>query len=809
VTAPVGRSALGALAALGLAAAVAATFSEALLGPGVFFQRDILAYWYPGMAAFRRAVSVGAWPLWNPHIGFGAPLLADASFQIAYPPTWLALALPLHLYYKLFAAGHCLWAAFGARLLARRLGASPGAAALAGGAFALSGPLLSAVSLFHHYAGASWMPWVLAGVVALARRPGPASALALGLSGAGQLLAGSGDLCLATGLAGVAGLAWHLARTRPRGREAARLAGHGLLAVVVAALIGALQWLPTGAQALSGARAAQNVGSTYWSLHPWSLADLVVPRLLAGLPLAVEARATLFEGRAPLLEVLYMGVPVLALAVLALTVGGRGVRALGGLTLFFLAASLGRHTPLYDVLVALPGFGLMRYPQKHLLAMSLGAALLAGSGMQLWLSPWGPFVRRRARRLGVALVVAGGLGVAAARWLLSGAGPLESLVGGALAVPAMGSAAALVVRSAALLAAVGPLIAWRAKRERAPAAATALLVLVSGADLVSVGRTINPLGPPELVETRPSVVDRLLPHAAETRVQSAAPDPACTRAVAGSRAWPPAVRAAFASVEALRPPSGVRWGLFGSFDGEFTGLEPRWAGPVAAVASKHADSAAGLHLQRIGNVGHVVFLGHARTGGPALAARIPTSSACGLELLRVDDPLPRAYVVGAERPVGQDALAALFDPAFDPRTHVLLADARSGGTPGAPTAARVVSRAADVVDVEAELSTPGVLVLVEAFDPGWTASVDGHPAPVLRANVLFRGVRLAPGRHAVRFVYRPTSATLGAGSCGAGVLLAAALAWLARREAGGGGGGEGRLMPAGTGGSIAPREERA
>jgi hypothetical protein len=788
VSATAGRARLGGLAAVGLAAAVAAVFSEALLGPGVFFQRDILAYWYPGMAAFRRAMGQGAWPLWNPHSGFGAPLLADAGLQIAYPPTWLALALPLHLYYKLFAVGHCLWAAFGTRLLARRLGASPGAAALAGGAFALSGPLLSAVSLFHHYAGASWMPWVLAGVVALARRPGPASALALGLSGGGQLLAGSGDLCLATGLAGAAGLAWHLAHARPGGREAARLAGHGLLAAAVAVLIGALQWLPTAVQALSGARAAQGVGSTYWSLHPSSLADLVVPRLLAGLPLAAEARAALFEGRAPLLEVLYLGVSTLALGALALAAGGRSARAMGAITLFFLAASLGRHTPLYDFLVALPGFGLMRYPQKHLLAASLGVALVAGSGMQLWLSPWGPAVRRRAWRLGGALVVASGLGVAAALWLLSGAGPLESLVGGTAAVaPAMGSAAARVARSAVLLAAVGPLIAWRAMRERAPRAATALLVLVSGADLVSIGRTVNPLGPPELVETRPTVVDRLLPHAGETRVQYVAPDPACTRTVAGPRAWPPAARAAFASVEALQPPTGVRWGLFGSFDGEFTGLEPRWAGPVTAAASKLADSAAGLHLQRIANVGHVVFLGHARAGGPALAARLPTSYACGLELLRVDDPLPRAYVVGAERPAGKDALAALFDAAFDPRKQVLLADARPGGTPGAPGAARVLARAANVVEVEAELSAPGVLVLVEAFDPGWTASVDGHPAPVLRANVLFRGVRLAPGRHAVRFAYRPAAASLGACASGAGVLLAAALAWLAWREARGGG----------------------
>jgi hypothetical protein len=102
------------------------------------------------MAAFRRAVAGGEWPLWSPHFGFGAPLLADASFQIAYPPTWLALALPLEVHYKLFAAGHCLWGALGAQHLARRLGVERLGAGISGGAFALSGPVLSAVSLFHH-----------------------------------------------------------------------------------------------------------------------------------------------------------------------------------------------------------------------------------------------------------------------------------------------------------------------------------------------------------------------------------------------------------------------------------------------------------------------------------------------------------------------------------------------------------------------------------------------------------------------------------------------------------------------------------
>ena len=47
-------------------------------------------------------------------------------------------------------------------------------------------------------------------------------------------------------------------------------------------------------------------------------------------------------------------------------------------------------------------------------------------------------------------------------------------------------------------------------------------------------------------------------------------------------------------------------------------------------------------------------------------------------------------------------------------------------------------------------------------DEGWSADVDGRPAEVLRANGLFRAVRLSAGEHRVRFRYLPWSARAGA-----------------------------------------------
>jgi len=163
-------------------------------------------------------------------------------------------------------------------------------------------------------------------------------------------------------------------------------------------------------------------------------------------------------------------------------------------------------------------------------------------------------------------------------------------------------------------------------------------------------------------------------------------------------------------------------------------------------------------------------------------ATLPSSYVCPLQLLRVPDPRPPAYVVERERPAEGDALAAVLDPGFDPRAEVLLADAALASAVGASdtargdSSARVVTRTADTLDVAAELGAPGVLVLTEAFDEGWHAEIDGRAAPVIRANGLFRAVRVGAGRHEVRFRYRPWAAVAGAAVSVAGLLAAG---WIA------------------------------
>ena len=58
----------------------------------------------------------------------------------------------------------------------------------------------------------------------------------------------------------------------------------------------------------------------------------------------------------------------------------------------------------------------------------------------------------------------------------------------------------------------------------------------------------------------------------------------------------------------------------------------------------------------------------------------------------------------------------------------------------------------EVWDVDAPAG--GFLRVGARWDSGWSATVDGRPARVLRADGIFRGVVVPPGRHQVRFSYR-------------------------------------------------------
>jgi len=155
--------------------------------------------------------------------------------------------------------------------------------------------------------------------------------------------------------------------------------------------------------------------------------------------------------------------------------------------------------------------------------------------------------------------------------------------------------------------------------------------------------------------------------------------------------------------------------------------------------------------------------------------------------------LPRVFRVGAAVPEPEQAgraLARLADPRFDPHRLALLdrpppALSLRGrrGVPPAEGSARIVEYRPEHVEIETDGRRPAVVVLTDAHYPGWQASVDGRPAALLRADFLFRGVAVPPGRHTIALDYRPRSLRLGLALAALVACAFAVAVWRERRAA--------------------------
>ena len=93
-----------------------------------------------------------------------------------------------------------------------------------------------------------------------------------------------------------------------------------------------------------------------------------------------------------------------------------------------------------------------------------------------------------------------------------------------------------------------------------------------------------------------------------------------------------------------------------------------------------------------------------------------------------------------------------------------------------PDAIRLTDLRPEYGRVEATMACPGLLVYSAAYLPGWHATVDGTPAPILEAYGKLIAVNVPAGQHSVEFRYAPSSVRLGALLTIAG-LLAAAIWW--------------------------------
>ena len=137
---------------------------------------------------------------------------------------------------------------------------------------------------------------------------------------------------------------------------------------------------------------------------------------------------------------------------------------------------------------------------------------------------------------------------------------------------------------------------------------------------------------------------------------------------------------------------------------------------------------------------------------------------------------------------------ALFNrmrsPGYDPKALALTEVRPQSPVPDASTTelgtASVTQRSANTLAVEVDAAERCLLVVSEAYYPGWQASIDEEETEVLPVYHAFRGVIVPEGKHTVAFRMEPESfymgLTISAAALGAGLVIASWVLWRGRRQ---------------------------
>ena len=295
-----------------------------------------------------------------------------------------------------------------------------------------------------------------------------------------------------------------------------------------------------------------------------------------------------------------------------------------------------------------------------------------------------------------------------------------------------------------------------------PRIAVALLIVVSVGDLFAVGFRFHPMLP------RAQVFPPL------PSIDAIKADPALFRVAGFGDSLPPNTAMAYG----LNDPRG--------YDGvaprHYTDLLGRAFGPAMA---HRIDQHGALPVVDLLNVKYVVGNGVDRAPVPHW---IPVMTA-PVAVYRNDRVFPRAWLV--DRAVVRDdastldwIVAATSDLRHEaPIAEPLSADLSPERSASGDTGEVAISR---YEPTEVELTTRAsgrrLLVLADAWYPGWEVYVDGRKAAIVRAYHALRAVPVPGGQHVVRFSYEPASLRIGTAVSAAALIALSALIIVAARR---------------------------
>jgi hypothetical protein len=136
-------------------------------------------------------------------------------------------------------------------------------------------------------------------------------------------------------------------------------------------------------------------------------------------------------------------------------------------------------------------------------------------------------------------------------------------------------------------------------------------------------------------------------------------------------------------------------------------------------------------------------------------------------LHEIDNPRPFAHLVYHADVVDSDeyAFALLNDIRYQPRESIiLLGESGIELLEQAPASyqATITEYEPETFTVEVDTSENAILSLAHVDYPGWQATLDSEPVPILRAYGVLSAVAVPTGEHIIRFTYAPFSYRIGA-----------------------------------------------
>jgi hypothetical protein len=710
----------------------------AVLATGrTLLSRDTARLYDPIRALVVEALRSGKLPLWNPHEALGQPVLGQLIHGVLHPVSLALAALAPRSGAEGMLVAYIGVAAAGCALLVRTLGGSASAAVAAGLVYAWSGYVLGMSSNLVFLAAGATAPWTLAGLRVSAG--GGGRTLALGALGVAALhLAGDPQWVVAAVLIGAL-LAFDAQRWTGLARAAAAVAlGTGLAAIQLVPA-----WFAFAEMGRAGGLSA--VDRVQWALSPWRIIELALPGLF-GAP-GEDAGIFLWLGgpnrdwvAMPFVPSVAVGATTLVLA-FAGAAANRTGRALAGAAGVLLWLALGTRGGAEQLLHSVPVWGSFRYAEKLVGPLTLSLAVLAALGLDT--------VRQGALQGRWKWVAAtGGAALAGALALSSG-----GLDGAAPGLPAWPLLAARLGRGLAHagtgLVALGLVLgAARSAGWRRWGAAT--IAAIAGAGALAAAPLALDLAPAGIIDA--GWLERLENGDGPVRIAT------------------PGETYPYFFVQRSLEPSNGRLGALArhgvpSFTtairvdnvGSYTGLsQRRWVAFDEMCAS---DAVLAWRAWRRLGLTHVIQKRPASAEEADLAA-LALTDARVVEVNR--DWFLAAWAV-PHRPWAFFARSVRLAEGADEARATLQNVLASGSedvvleAPGAPPlgSGRVlaVARGTDEVGIEAETPQSGLLVMADAFAPGWTATVDGQSVPIWPADAMVRAVPIPAGRHRVVLRY--------------------------------------------------------